>query len=318
MNEGKFPDPVLPPHAVYEARVFRLKQVLGSITQGALIRFCVMGIELIGFFWLGGQALLLDALSTLFDILCSIALIIFVQLAAKPPDSNHPFGHGKLEPLAGFQLGLFLSLVGGFLCFQQLYYFASGQTLGGIEPGAWIIPLIAVALLEIAYRSIIKTAKLQKSHALLADAAHYRADAINSMIAAVTLFLADFLPDIAASVDHAGAALIAFVMVILGWRVAKENVDQLMDRRPDDKFFERVKKAAKNVAGVQDTEKIQIQMSGPTAHVDIDVEVDPSISVEVAHKITQKVRCEIQKEWPEVADVTVHVEPYYANDHDHQ
>ena len=62
-------------------------------------------------------------------------------------------------------------------------------------------------------------------------------------------------------------------------------------------------------------EKIRIQRYGPDAHVDIDIEVKPSLTVDKAHKISQQVRREIQKAWPAVRDVTVHIEPYYANDH---
>jgi divalent metal cation (Fe/Co/Zn/Cd) transporter len=89
----------------------------------------------------------------------------------------------------------------------------------------------------------------------------------------------------------------------------------MMDRIPNPRFFEKVKNAARSVDGVEETEKIRIQLYGPDAHVDIDIEVDPHLTVEVAHKISQQVRAEIQKKWTAVRDVTVHVEPYYPNDH---
>jgi divalent metal cation (Fe/Co/Zn/Cd) transporter len=76
-----------------------------------------------------------------------------------------------------------------------------------------------------------------------------------------------------------------------------------------------VKEAALKVEGVLATEKVLIQSYGPDAHVDIDIEVAPNLSVEVAHKLTQKVRAEIQKAWPAVRDVIVHIEPYYPGDH---
>ena len=88
-----------------------------------------------------------------------------------------------------------------------------------------------------------------------------------------------------------------------------------MDRIPEDRFFNTVRQAAKHVEGVLETEKIRIQRYGPDAHVDIDIEVDPGLTVEVAHAISQKVRVEIQKAWPAVRDVTVHIEPYYSGDH---
>ena len=104
-------------------------------------------------------------------------------------------------------------------------------------------------------------------------------------------------------------------MIVMGVYAVRNNLHQLLDRVPDAHFFDTVTKAAKIVPGVLDTEKIRIQLYGPDAHVDIDVEVDPQLSVEKAHEISQKVRVEIQKEWPAVRDVTVHIEPYYPNDH---
>jgi hypothetical protein len=96
---------------------------------------------------------------------------------------------------------------------------------------------------------------------------------------------------------------------------AKNNIHQLLDRTPDDSYFTLVRDAAMKASGVHATEKILIQVYGPDAHVSIDVEVDPHLSVEVAHEITQKVRHEIQVAWPAVRDVIVHVEPYYEGDH---
>ena len=115
--------------------------------------------------------------------------------------------------------------------------------------------------------------------------------------------------------DHIGAMTIASMMVVLGIYAAKNNLDQLMDRIPNRDFFERVRKASLTVIGVLDTEKIRIQLYGPDAHVDIDIEVDPLLPVHLAHEISQNVRVEIQKEWPSVRDVTVHIEPYYPGDH---
>ncbi|MFG0294568.1 MAG: cation diffusion facilitator family transporter, partial [Maioricimonas sp. JB045] len=83
----------------------------------------------------------------------------------------------------------------------------------------------------------------------------------------------------------------------------------------DDVHFDRVRTSAMRVEGVQDVEKLRIQQAGPDAHVDIDIEVDPEMSVADAHVITQHVRAQIQADWPFVRDVVVHVEPFYRDDH---
>lgn len=312
---SQFPDPItLPPHVPAD-RHRRDKQVMGAAAIGIGIRSIIITFELIGVLLFGSSSLLVDALSSSIDVISSLFLIIFIKIASKPPDANHPFGHGRLEPLAGLQLGLFMSLVGGFMIFQQLFTLEWNGEGYLINPYIWIIPLFAVVLLEISYQVIMRVAKKRHSPALAADGIHYRIDALTSILAALTLGLAAIFPTTGHFIDHIGAIIIAIVMIVIGIFAARNNLHQLMDHVPEPIYFLKVKTAAKSVNGVKDTEKIRIQLYGPNAHVDIDIEVDPELPVEEAHLISQKVRAEIQKAWPAVLDVTVHVEPFYPHDH---
>jgi cation diffusion facilitator family transporter len=312
---SKFPKPLLPPQDVKIERVKRQKQLAFSIIFGIAVRFFIIALELVGVAIFDSSALLLDALATLFDVAASILLLVSIKLAAKPPDEDHPFGHGRYEPLAGFQIGILLLVVGGGLMVQQSFYLFGDYHAHPFDYRAWMIPLVAVILLEIAYYIMKQAAKKFESPALAADAAHYRVDSLNSLIAFFALLLAVNIPQVGALFDHIGAVCIAAFMCFLGIKASKANLNQLMDRIPHRKYFKIVRAAAETVEGIQATEKLNIQQYGPDAHVDIDVEVDPQLSVEKAHKLSQKVRLEIQKAWPAVRDVTVHIEPYYPDDH---
>jgi cation diffusion facilitator family transporter len=312
---SKFPDPVPLPADVFSTRAERHAKILNSAKWGIKIRLSIILFELIGFFLFNSSALFMDVMASSMDIVSTLFLILCIKLAKRPPDRDHPFGHGRYEPLGGLILGLLLVVVGGFLLVQQTMGAIQEVHTGTIYAWAWIFPSIAVVLLEISYRYIIRTAKKENSPALAADAYHYRIDGITSLFAAIALLAAAISPDWSLLIDHLGAILINLFMILVGLLAVKENLNQLMDKIPDESFFDLVTLAAKKVEGVQGTEKIQIQQYGPDAHVDIDVEVDPKLSVDEAHKISQKVRVEIQKAWPAVRDVTVHVEPYYANDH---
>jgi cation diffusion facilitator family transporter len=310
-----YPDPIELPKAVFLQREERQSQLLSSATRGILIRLTIIGLELVGVVLFGSSALWMDALASFLDVLSSICLVICIKMAGKPPDEDHPFGHGRYEPLAGLQLGLVLVLVGIGMCVQQSFQLTAEPLQFTIDKRTWIFPFVAVILLEICYRFIMHTAKVQHSPALEADAYHYRIDGIASLFATVALALAAYFPDWSLTFDHIGAIFIAGLMVGLGLYAAKSNLNQLMDHIPNPLFFEKVKEAARSVDGVKETEKIRIQFYGPDAHVDIDIEVNPFLTVEIAHKISQQVRAEIQKKWTAVRDVTVHVEPYYPNDH---
>lgn len=312
---SKFPPSIPLPDSVSESRSHRRKQMVVTASRGIILRGVIIVAEILGFIFLNSSALLLDSLSSLFDIASSLFLIFCIRFADRPPDVNHPFGHGRFEPIAGLQLALLLSVVGCGMLIQQLTALSSETVDKVINPYTWIIPMGAVVLLEISYQHLKRTAKSQNSPALLADAVHYRIDGINSFFAMIALLFAAYFPQYSNICDHLGAIVIALLMVGIGIYAAKNNLHQLLDRVPAPHYFEKVRAAALRVEGVLATEKIRIQLYGPDAHVSIDVEVEPGLSVEFAHELTQKVRAEIQKQWPAVRDVIVHVEPFYPDDH---
>jgi cation diffusion facilitator family transporter len=312
---SQFPDPISLPDSVPKERRKRKQQILKAAKWGILIRLAIIAMELVGFYWFSSFSLLMDAIASSLDIVSSFVLIACIRLASKPPDEDHPFGHGRYEPLAGLQLGLLLILIGGGMIVQQSFQIADIPEDTFVDPRAWIIPFAATVMLELCYRIISRVAKRQHSPALAADALHYRIDGLTSLFATGALIAAAIFPVASVLIDHIGAITIALLMIGLGINATRNNLNQLMDKAPDPNFFERVRNASLRVSGVRDTEKVRIQIYGPDAHVDIDVEVDPQLAVEKAHKISQEVRVEIQKEWPAVRDVTVHIEPYYPNDH---
>lgn len=310
-----FPKPINPPDSVFKARSERGKHIFKATLIGVALRSIIIIVEFFGAFFFGSAALFMDALSSTLDVIASCFLILFIKLAERPPDANHPFGHGRFEPLAGLQLGLLLFIVGIGMFIQQAFQLNVESSKERIEGFVWIIPLGAVILLELCYAISTHAAKKHESPALQADAAHYRIDSLTSLFAAVALIFAAYFPHLGHALDHIGAMAIAIFMIVMGSYTIKGNLNQLMDYIPPEKYFKMVKEAAKDVPGVLDTEKTRIQMYGPDAHVDIDVEVDPDLSVEKAHCISQEVRTAIQQKWPQVRDVTVHIEPYYPGDH---
>lgn len=312
---AKFPEPKRVPDEVSSARSERYQNLVRSAKTGIAVRVTIAITELIVAGLFGSAALFMDAISTAVDIGTSLVLIISFKLASRPPDANHPFGHGRYEPLAGLQLGLFLVFLGIGMFFYNTTEINYSETYSRLPAWLWVIPLCSTLLLEGCYRYLMYTAKKQHSPALAADAVHYRIDSLTSIFATFALLLGAYVPTYSHSLDHSGAAFIALFMIIVGFNAARNNMHQLLDRIPAKDYFERVRKAALKADGVLGTEKIGMQLYGPDAHVDIDIEVDPKLSVEVAHEISQNVRFEIQKELPEVRDVIVHIEPFYPNDH---
>lgn len=282
---------------------------------GIGVRLLIVAAELAAWASFGSAVLLVDALASLADVAASLLLVVAIRLAARPPDDDHPFGHGRYEPLAGLQLAVMLTGVGVYLFLRQLWSAATESAEGDVQWFVGTIPLMAAALLEIVSRVIRGIGQRHRSSALVAESAHFRIDAVTSFVAAVGIGLAAAAPEFGHLIDHLAAMLLAAVVIWLGLVAAFENLHQLMDRVPESASFERVRSAAASIEGVLEVEKIRIQHAGPDAHVDIDIEVDPAIRVDEAHRIAQHVRAKIQSDWPSVREVVVHVEPYYAGDH---
>lgn len=308
----EFPAPLDLPKQTHESREKRRVNLMRAAQWGIFVRLLIILGELAGVFWLGSRALMMDAFASMVDLASTIFLVISIKLAARAPDDTHPFGHGRFEPLAGLLLGLMLSVFGFISLLQHSSDFNRDIA---ISPFIWIIPFAAVLLLEGCYQVVMQTAKREHSPALAADAIHYRIDALTSLFAAIALMLASIIPSMGVLFDDIGAIAISVLMIFLGLYAAKDNVYQVLDSPPPESYFKRVREAALRVEGVRETEKLRIQLYGPDAHVDIDVEVDPDLTVDLAHHISQKVRVEIQKELPAVRDVTVHIEPFYPGDH---
>ena len=153
---GKFPKPVSPPKSVHMARRLRERALTKSIFLGISARALVVILEMGAFFLFGSRALLVDALSTLLDIISSLILFLFIKLADRPPDENHPFGHGRYEPLAGLQLGIFLAALGFYMGIHNLVDIGSSQEEFSLPPFLFAVPLFAILLLEISYRFLMR------------------------------------------------------------------------------------------------------------------------------------------------------------------
>ena len=312
-----FPGPVRPedPAAVRAARRTRTRRLLFAGAVGVGVRLVVIAAEFAAYLACAADVLLVDAVASLADVAASLAILAAVKYAERPPDEDHPFGHGRFEPLAGLQLGVLIVLLGAALGGRAAWAAATGPA--AFDPPLWVaaVPLFAAALLEATGRAVKAVGRREHSSALVAEAHHYRVDAVTSLVAAVGLAGAAAAPAWGGLIDRAGAAGLASLMIALGLAAVWENLHQLVDRAPDAARFELVRSAAAAVPGVLEVEKVRIQHAGPDAHVDIDVEVNPAETVCEAHRTAQHVRAAVQTAWPSVREVVVHVEPYYEGDH---
>lgn len=252
-------------------------------------------------------AVFADGLESAGDVLASGLVLLGLTLAAKPPDADHPYGHGRVEILTGLLIGLFLTAAGSLISFGSI------QRLGrAASPVAafviWPLLLSLVAKCALATFKFRYGRRLQ-SDALMADAWNDAMDTLSAMAALIAVGLTLWEPQRFADADNYGGFVVGLVVVLVGVRVARDTAMQLIDTMPDPRRMNEIREAASTVPGVGGVEKCFARKTGLRYHVDLHLEVDPDMTVRQSHEIAHQVRTHVMEKLDWVADVLVHVEP---------
>ena len=253
------------------------------------------------------QALIADAVESLADIFSSIIVWRGLVVAETPPDDDHPYGHGKAEPLAAAIVSAMLLLAAGLIAFHSL----SGINEPRVAPSAWtlIILVVIIAVKETLFRFVLRESETVSSSAVETDAWHHRSDAITSAAAFLGIVITLVGGKGYEHADNWAALVAACVIGFNGWQLLQPAFNELMDRAPDRELIEHIRTLAKSIAGVDDIDKCHVRKMGYQFFVDIHVVVDSQMTVEHSHRIGHDVKDKLRAEIPAVRDVLVHIEP---------
>lgn len=262
---------------------------------------------LAGFFG-NSYALIADAIESTTDIFGSLLVLFGLKYASRPADKNHPYGHGRIEPLITF-------LVVGFLIFSA--FIIAHESIKNIQtphelPKAWTLYVLGAIILwkEISFRLVIKKSIETNSSSLKADAWHHRSDAITSVAAFIGISIALIMGKGYETADD-WAALFASAFILYNcYKIFRPALGEIMDEHVYDDLIEDVKKVSMTVDGVIDTEKCFIRKSGMIYHVDLHAIVDAEISVKKGHDIAHILKDTLRDKIPQLGHVLIHVEPF--------
>jgi cation diffusion facilitator family transporter len=248
-----------------------------------------------------------DGIESAGDVLASGLVLLGLIIAAKPPDAEHPYGHGRLETLSALAVGMLLAATGVLIAVESLHL-----SHDAARPQAYALwPLIA----SIVIKSIMSASKRHygrkiQSSGLIADAWNDTVDILSGTTALLGLGLTLLAPERFSAADRFGGSAVGIIVIFLGIRVVHDTVVQLMDTMPDPEAMDRIRMTALTVPGVLGIEKCFARKTGLKWHVDMHLEVDPAMSVFESHEIATQVKEKIRSEVDWVADVLVHVEPH--------
>ncbi|MCF8002383.1 MAG: cation diffusion facilitator family transporter [Halanaerobiales bacterium] len=271
------------------------------IIGNVLLAVLKVGIGIVA----GSSALIADGFHSVSDIVSTLAVIIAINVANKPPDEKHPYGHGQAEPIAAKILGIILVLTGAVLAFNTGKNLISGAiNIPGLI-GFWVA-LFSIAIKEIMFRYTFKIGKETDNQALIADAWHHRSDAISSIAAAVGI-LGSYLGY--SIMDPIAAIIVAFMIIRVGWKVLKDAITSLMVTSPPEAEIKKIRRQVKTVPGVEEVADLKAHYNGVDLYIDLKILVDYSLSVLQGHQIASEVKRKIFVEFPEAREVLIHVDP---------
>jgi len=289
------------PHHAETRRAPERLALLGVAINAALA-LVKLGAGLLG----NSFALVADAAESLVDIVASGLVWGALRYGAKPPDEDHPYGHGKIEAIAGLAVSALICVVGVGIAIEATRQILTPQE--GPKSFTLIVLVGVVIIKEAMARAASKAAKASGSSAGHADAWHHRADAITSALAFVGISVALIGGSGWSSADDWAALLASGVIIYNGIKVGREPFAELMDTHAPD-----VAGAAREITlaidGIVGVERCEARRSGRGYRITMHAEVDPQMTVEASHRLTGLAKAAIRESHPEVDSVLIHIEP---------
>lgn len=268
--------------------------------------------------WIAGYfgnsfALVADAIESTSDIFSSLLVLFGLKYASRPADENHPYGHGRVEPLMTFIVVAFLVMSSVIIAYDSIKNILTPHQ----PPKAFTLYILGAIIIwkEISYQLVMKKAKQTNSSSLKADAWHHRSDAVTSVAAFIGISIA-LIGGKGYEVADDWAALFAAGFILYNsYLIFRPALGEIMDEHLYEDLVKDIRRVALTVEGIKETEKCYVRKAGMIYHVDLHASVDADISVREGHDISHHLKDKLKKELPQLGQVLIHIEPYDLDTH---
>lgn len=286
-----------------EASVIR-KLSLVSVIGNAILSGFKMFAGIVG----NSGAMISDAIHSFSDVLTTLIAWIGVKISKKASDSDHPYGHERLESLASMILGAVLMITGfgiGKTGLENIFY-KNYETLAIPGTIALIAAIISIVGKEAMYWYTRYYAKLINSSAFLADAWHHRSDAFSSI---------GSLIGIAGSMmgfpvlDSVASVVICLFILKVSYDIMKDAVVKLMDTSCGEEYEKELSEYVSAQNGVICVDMIRSRMFGNKVYIDLEIQVDGQKSLSEAHEVAEQVHHDVEHQFPDIKHIMIHVNP---------
>ena len=252
-------------------------------------------------------ALIADAIESTTDIFASVIVWLGLRYANKPADDNHPYGHGRIEPLVTFIVVAFLVTSATLIAYESIQHIQTPHA----APAPWTLIILGGIILwkEASFQVVIRKSRETHSSSLQSDAWHHRSDALTSVTAFIGITIALIFGEGYETADDWAALAASGLIMYNSYRIFRPALAEILDEHQYDDLVAQIRTVADTVPGVQGTEKCYVRKTGLTYHVDLHAWVSASITVAAGHAIAHRLKDELMRQLPELENVMIHIEP---------
>lgn len=252
-------------------------------------------------------ALIADAIESTTDIFSSTLVLFGLKYSSRPADENHPYGHGRAEPLITFLVVGFLITSATIIAYESIMNIGTPHDLP--KPYTLIVLGAIIVWKEISFRLVIKKSKETNSSSLKADAWHHRSDAITSVAAFIGISIALFFGKGYESADDWAALMASGLILYNSYLIFRPALGEIMDEHLYDDLVVEIRKVSLTSKGIIGTEKCYVRKAGMKYHVDLHAIVDANITVKEGHDLAHQLSDTLHREIPQLGHILIHIEP---------
>ncbi|MBQ6506078.1 MAG: cation transporter [Clostridia bacterium] len=252
-------------------------------------------------------AMVSDAVHSLSDVFATVIAWIGVRLSRRKEDTEHPYGHERLECVASLALGLILAGTGigiGWSGIRKLLWDRGSIEIPTMLP--LIAAVISIAVKEGMYQYTMHYARMLDSAAFKADAWHHRSDAISSVGSFIGIGMAKLGVPV---MDPVASLIICALILKVAFEISRDAVSKMLDTACDNQFEQSLRTFVGAQDGVERIDLLHTRQFGNKIYVDLEIAVESDISLIDAHRIAERVHSAVEREFPNVKHVMIHVNP---------
>ena len=253
------------------------------------------------------SAMISDSVHSLSDVLSTFVVIIGVKISNKKADSDHPYGHERIECVSAIILSVMLFIIGALIGINGIKNVTNSSNL--VMPGvlALIASIISIISKEAMYQYTIRVSKKINSAALKADAWHHRSDALSSIGSFIGILGSRLGFKI---FDPLASVIISLCIIKVSIDIFKDAIDKMVDKSCDKEVIDKVISVIEKNESVKNIDDIKTRQFGNKAYVDVEISVDENLLLKDAHKVAEEIHNSVENEINIVKHCMVHVNPY--------